>query len=128
MVETPMKFVDGAGQRIVAIHKITVHEGPDKLLAPVTNMTNTIGTGSLFGKEMFLIIQPLQSLERLVDLGASPSPERFDGNGVGSQMVLAPIQIAGTGDGDAFGHGIETSLLFKFLLKSFTPRFQQSHI
>ena len=43
-------------------------------------------------------------------------------------MVLAPIQIAGTGDGDAFGHGIETSLPLKLLLKGFTPRFQQSHI
>ena len=43
-------------------------------------------------------------------------------------MVLAPIQIAGTGDGDALGHGIEASLPFKFLLKGFTPRFQESHI
>ena len=62
MVETPMKFVDGSGQRIVAIDKITVHEGPDKLLAPIPDMTNTIGTGSLLGKEMFLIVQPLQGL------------------------------------------------------------------
>ena len=43
-------------------------------------------------------------------------------------MVLAPIQIAGTGDSDALGHGIETSLPFKFLLKGFTTGFQQSHI
>ena len=43
-------------------------------------------------------------------------------------MVLAPIQIANTGDGDALGHGIETSLPLKILLKGFTPGFQQSHI
>ena len=43
-------------------------------------------------------------------------------------MVLAPIQIAGTRDGDAFGHGIEASLPFEFLLKGFTPCFQESHI
>ena len=43
-------------------------------------------------------------------------------------MVLAPIQIASTGDRDALGHGIEASLPFKFLLKGFTAGFQQSHI
>ena len=74
MIETPMKFVDSAGQRIVAIDEITVHEGPDKLLAPIPDMSNAIGTGSLLGKEMFLIIEPLQGLERLIDLGASPTP------------------------------------------------------
>ena len=62
MIETPMKFVDGSGQRIVAIDKITVHEGPDKLLAPIPDMSNAIGTGSLLGKEMFLIVQPLRAL------------------------------------------------------------------
>ena len=43
-------------------------------------------------------------------------------------MVLAPIQITGTGDSDALGHGIEASLTFKFLLKGFTTGFQQGHI
>ena len=43
-------------------------------------------------------------------------------------MMLAPIQIASTGDSDALDHGIEASLLFKFLLKGFTPSFQQGHI
>ena len=74
MVETPMKFVDGSGQRIIPIDEITVHEGPDKLLASIPDMTNAIGTGSLLGKEMFLIVQPLQGLERLIDLGPSPTP------------------------------------------------------
>ena len=69
---------------------------------------------------MFLIIQPLQGLEGLVDIGALPAPQRFDGDGVGGQMVLAPIQIAGTGDGHTLGHGIEAGLAFEFLLKSFT--------
>ena len=43
-------------------------------------------------------------------------------------MVFAPIQIAGAGDSDVPGHGIEASLPFKFLLKGFTTGFQQSHI
>ena len=77
---------------------------------------------------MFLVIKPLQGLEGLVDLRPSPATERFDRDGIGCQMVLAPIQIAGTGDGDALGHGIEASLTFKFLLKGFTNRFQQGHI
>ena len=59
----------------------------------------------------------------MIDIRASPATERFDRNGVGSQMVLVPIQIAGTGDGDALGHGVEASLTFKFLLKGFTTRF-----
>ena len=43
-------------------------------------------------------------------------------------MVLASIQIAGTGDGDALCHGIGASLTFKFLLKGFATRFQQGDI
>ena len=43
-------------------------------------------------------------------------------------MVRAPIQNAGTGDGDALGHGIEASMTFKFLLKGFTTPFQQGDI
>ena len=43
-------------------------------------------------------------------------------------MVLLPIQIAGTGNGDALGHGIEASRTLKFLLKRFTTGFQQGDI
>ena len=43
-------------------------------------------------------------------------------------MMPAPIQIASTGDGHTLDHRIEASLLFKFLLKGFTPCFQESHI
>ena len=115
MVETPMKLVDGWGQRIIAIDEITVDDGPDGLFAPVTDVSNAVGTGPLLGNLMFLVVQPLQGLEGLVDLGPSPTTERFDGNGVGGQMVLAPIQIAGTGDGDTLGHGIEASLPVRIL-------------
>ena len=128
MVETPMKLVDSTSQGIVAIEEIAVYDGSDGLFAPVTDVSNAVCTGPLLRNLMFLIVQPLQGLEGLVDLGPSPATQRFDGDGVGGQMVLAPIQIAGTGDGDAFGHGIEASLPFKFLLKGFTTRFQQSDI
>ena len=91
-------------------------------------MSNAVRAGPLLGNLMFLVVQPLQGLEGLVDLGPSPATQRFDGDGVGDQMVLAAIQIASTGDGDAFCHGIEASLPFEFLLKGFTVGFQQSHI
>ena len=128
MVETPMKLVDGKGQGIVPIDEIAVGDGSDGLFTPVTDVSNAVGAGPLLGNLMFLVVQPLQGLEGLVDLGPSPATERFDGDGVGGQMVLAPIQIAGTGDGDTLGHGIEASLSFKFLLKGFTAGFQQSDI
>ena len=74
MIETSVELVDGSGQRIVAIDEIAVGDGPNGLFAPITNVSNAVGTGPLLGKEMFLIIQPLQGLEGLVDLGPSPAP------------------------------------------------------
>ena len=59
MVETPMNLVDGLGQRIVAINEITVDDGPDGLFAPVTDVSNAVGTGPLLGNLMFLVVQPL---------------------------------------------------------------------
>ena len=56
MVETPMKFVDSAGQRIIAINEITVGDGPDRLLTPVTNVSNAVSTGPLLGNLMFLVV------------------------------------------------------------------------
>ena len=124
MVETSVELVDGASHRIIAIDEMTVDTGSDRLFAAITNVTYAISAGPLFGKEMFLVIEPLEGFERMVDLGPSPPSERFHCNGVRSQMMLAPIQIAGTGDGDTLGHRIEARLLFKFLLKGFTPSFQ----
>ena len=59
MVETPMKFVDGAGQGIVAIDKIAVGDGSDRLFTPVADMSNAVGAGSLLGNLVFLVIEPL---------------------------------------------------------------------
>ena len=128
MVETPVKLVDSAGQGIVAIDEIAIGDGSDRLLASVADMSDAVGTGPLLGNLMLLVVQPLQGLEGLVDLGSSPTAQRFDSNGVWSEMVLAPVQIAGTGKGDTRGHGIEASLPFKFFLKGFTTGIQQSHI
>ena len=45
MVETSMKLVDGASQRIVAIDKMSIGTGSDRLFAPITNVTNAVSTG-----------------------------------------------------------------------------------
>ena len=120
---TSMKLVDGTGQGIVSIYEIGIDDGPDGLFAPFTDVSDSVCTGPLLGNLLFLVLEPLQGLERLIDLHTSPATKRFDHDGVGCQMVLAPIQIAGTGDGDALGHGVEASLTFKFLLKGFTTGF-----
>ena len=86
-------------------------------------MSDSVCTGPLLGNLVFLVVEPFQGLEGLIDIRTSPATERFDRDGVGGQMVLPPIQIAGTGDGDALGHGVEASLTFKFLLKGFTTGF-----
>ena len=59
MVETSMKLVDGASHRIVAIDKVTVGAGSDRLFAPIANVTNTVSTGPLFGNKVFLVVEPL---------------------------------------------------------------------
>ena len=61
--------------------------------------------------------------ERLIELRASPATQGFDRDGVGGQMVLAPIQIAGTSYRHTLFHRVEASLGLEFLLKGFTPRF-----
>ena len=103
---------------------MTLGAGSDRLFTPITDVTNAVSASPLFGKEVFLIIEPLQGFEGLIDLGASPTRQWFHRNGVGGQMMLAPIQVTGTGNGDTLGHGVEARLLFEFLLKGFTPRFQ----
>ena len=74
MVETSVELVDSAGQRIVAIDEIAVGEGSDRLFTPIPDVSNAIGTSPFLGNSMFLMVQPLQGLERLVNLGPSLTP------------------------------------------------------
>ena len=59
MVETSVELVDGSGQGIVPIDKITVGDSSNRLFAPIPDVSNAVGTGPLFGNLMFLIVQPL---------------------------------------------------------------------
>ena len=81
-----MKLVDGTGQGIVPIHGIGIHEGPDGLFTPITDLEYSACTGPLLGNLVFLVIEPLQGLKRLIDIRASPAPERFDGDRVGDRL------------------------------------------
>ena len=54
-----MKLVDGASHRIIAIDEIIMDTGSDGLFAPITNVTNAVSAGPLFGKEVFLVVEPL---------------------------------------------------------------------
>ena len=128
MIETAMKLVDSTGQGIVPVYEIGIDDGPDGVLAPVTDLSDSDCTDPLLGNLVFLVVEPLHGLEGLINICASPATERFDRDGVGCQMVLAPIQIAGTGNGDALGHEVEASLTFKLFLKGFTTCFSQGHI
>ena len=38
MVEAAVKLADGAGGRIVPIHKIRVHPNPDKVFTPISDV------------------------------------------------------------------------------------------
>ena len=49
MIETSMELVDGTGQGIVAIDEIAVGDGPDRLFAPVTDVSNAVCTGPCLG-------------------------------------------------------------------------------
>ena len=123
MIETPMKLVYSMGQGIVPVYEIGIDDCPDGLFAPVTDVSDSVCTGPLLGNLVFLVVEPLQGLEGLIDIRASPATERFDRDGVGCHMVFAPIQIAGAGDRYTLSHGVEASLTFKFLLKGFTTGF-----
>ena len=59
VVETPVKLVDGASHRIVAIDEMKIGTGSDRLFAPITNVTYAISTGPLFGNKVFLVVEPL---------------------------------------------------------------------
>ena len=88
-----MKLVDGASQGIVAIDKMTVGAGSDRLFAPVANVSNAVSTSPLFGNEVFLVVEPLQGFEGLIDLGPSPPSERFHSDGVGGQWCLRQYKL-----------------------------------
>ena len=59
MVETSVELIDGASHRIVAIDKMIIGTGSDRLFAAITNVTYAISTGPLFGNKVFLVIEPL---------------------------------------------------------------------
>ena len=60
MIATTMKLLDGTSQGIVTIR---IDYSPDCLFTPVTYVSDSVRTGPLLGNLVFLVIEPLQSLE-----------------------------------------------------------------
>ena len=69
MVNIPVQLVDGTSQGIVTIHEIGIDYGPDCLFTPVTYVSDSVRTGPLLWNLVFLVVEPFQGLERLVDIG-----------------------------------------------------------
>ena len=75
MIETTMELVDGRGEGIVPIHEIGMDDGPDGLFTRAADVSDSVRTGPLLGNLVFLVIEPLQGLERLIEIRASPITE-----------------------------------------------------
>ena len=80
---TPVEIVDGTSQGIVTIHKIGIDYGLDCLFTPVTYASDSVRTGPLLGNLVFLVVEPLQGVEGLDNIGPSPATDGFDGDGIG---------------------------------------------
>ena len=149
MPETTVKFVDGTGLGMKAVHG----EGGARnvILARVAHVLQMgtegrmrmIGIGAthavvvfqVFGGELSqsllakLVIAPGQPFEGhfgLVDIVA-PSADGFTGQTVGDHAVHAKISIAGGGDGHVF-KGVEPRLGFKHPFESQAALFEETHI
>ena len=50
MVEAPMELIDGTAQGIVPIDEIDIRDSPDGYFSPIADVSDSVGTGPLFGK------------------------------------------------------------------------------
>ena len=135
MPETAMKFVDGTGLGMKAVHG----EGGARnvILARVAYVLQ-MGTGdrmrmvedestlSLLAKLTIAPVQPFEGHSGLINVVA-PSVDGFTGQTVGDHAVHAEISIASGGDGHVF-KGVEPSLGFKHPFESHAALFEETHI
>ena len=80
MVKTPVELVDGACEGIVPVDEIRRGSSRDGLLTAFADVLDPVRTGPLLGNLLFLVIEPLQGLKGLVDIGPLPSTDWFDGD------------------------------------------------
>ena len=77
---------------------------------------------------MVHVAEPLTRLHRLERLSPLPPVERLNCHGVGDQLTLAPISIAGRCDRNTLLWGVEFCMLTKFSHKFFASRLQQLNV
>jgi len=83
MVKTPVELVDGACEGIIPIDEIRRDNSPDGLFTTTVDVSDPVRTGPLLGNLLFLVVEPLQGLEGMVDIGPPSDRDRFDGDRIG---------------------------------------------
>ena len=84
MVNTPVQLVNSASEGIETINEIRRDSSSHGLFTAIADVLDPVRTGPLLGDLLFLVIEPLQGLEGMVDIGPPPSTDRLDGDGIGS--------------------------------------------
>ena len=69
MVNTPVELVNSACEGIVPINEIRRDSSSHGLFTAIADMLDPVRTGPLLGDLLFLVIEPLQGLEGMVDIG-----------------------------------------------------------
>ena len=83
MVKIPLELVNSACEGITPVDEIRRDSSTDGLFTAIADVLDPVRTGPLLGNLLFLVIEPLQGLEGLVDISPPPSTDRFDGDGIG---------------------------------------------
>ena len=83
MVNTPVEVVNCACEGIVPIDEIRRDNSPDGLFTTIADVWDPLRTAPLLGNLLFQVVEPLQGLDGLVDIGPPPATDRFDGDRIG---------------------------------------------
>ena len=83
MVNTLVELVNSACEGIVPIDEIRRDSRPHGLFTAIGDVLDPVRTSTLLGNLLLLVIEPLQDLEGLVNIGPPQSTDRFDGDGIG---------------------------------------------
>ena len=77
-----MDLVNSACGGILPINEIRCDIRPDGLFTTIADVLDPVRTGPLLGDLLFLVVEPLQGLEGMVDIGPPLSTDGFDGDGI----------------------------------------------
>ena len=75
MVKTPVELVNSVCEGIIPIDEIRRDNSPDGLFTAIADVLDPVRTGPPLGNLLFLVVEPLQGLKGLVDIGPPPATE-----------------------------------------------------